>query len=115
MPIKPTITFDDFEKVDIRVGKIIEVIDFERSKFPSYKLTIDFGEELGLKKSSARFKSNYRPEQLLDKQCLAVVNFEPRNIAGFMSEVLVLGIDAVGGGISIVRPFDEAILGAKLY
>ena len=117
MPVKPTITFEDFEKVDIRVGKIIEVADFERAKFPTYKLTIDFGDEIGIKKSSARFKSNYTPEQLLGIQCLAVVNFEPRNIAGFLSEVLVVGVDADSeqGGISIVSPVDLAKLGAKLY
>lgn len=111
----PTITFEDFEKVDIRAGKIIEVTDFERAKFPTYKLKIDFGDEIGIKQSSARFKSNYTPEELLNKQCLAVVNFEPKNIAGFLSEVLVLGIDAKEGGISIVRPADEAVLGARLY
>ena len=109
--MKPEITFDHFEKVDIRVGKIIEVEDFERAKFPTYKLTIDFGDEIGLKKSSAR----YTPDDLLNKQCLAIVNFAPRNIAGFVSEVLVLGVDRVGGGISIARPADEAVLGAKLY
>lgn len=109
------ITFEEFEKVDIRVGKIIEVLDFAKAKFPTYKLKIDFGEELGIKNSSARFKLNYSEEQLLNKQCLAVANFEPRNIAGFMSEVLVLGVDAVAGGISIIRPVDEAKLGAKMY
>ncbi|KAA3637632.1 MAG: tRNA-binding protein [Calditrichaeota bacterium] len=109
------ITFEDFEKVDIRVGEIIEVTDFERAKFPTYKLKINFGDEIGIKQSSARFKSNYTPEELLNKQCLAVVNFEPKNIAGFLSEVLVLGIDAQKGGISIVRPVDEAVLGARLY
>lgn len=109
------ITFEDFEKVDIRVGEIIEVTDFERAKFPTYKLKINFGDEIGIKQSSARFKSNYTPEELLNKQCLAVVNFEPKNIAGFLSEVLVLGIDAQKGGISIVRPVDAAVLGARLY
>ncbi len=113
--MKNKITFEEFEKVDIRVGEIIEVVDFVKAKFPTYQLKVDFGDELGVKQSSARFKSNYTEEQLLGKQCLAVVNFEPRNIAGFMSEVLVLGIDAVDGGISIIRPVDEAILGSKLY
>ena len=113
--MKPTITFDDFEKVDIRVGKIIEVTDFERAKFPTYKLKIDFGEKLGVKQSSARFKSNYTPEQLLNQQCLAVVNFEPKNIAGFLSEVLVLGVDAESEGIALVAPVDPARLGARLY
>lgn len=109
------ITIEDFQKVDIRVGRIIEVEDFERAKFPSYKLKIDFGPELGVKQSSARFKADYKPEELLNKQCLAVVNFPPRNIAGFSSEVLVLGVDKVDGGLSLVRPVHEAKIGTRLY
>ncbi|MFZ5979316.1 MAG: tRNA-binding protein [Candidatus Zixiibacteriota bacterium] len=110
-----TITFDDFAKVDIRVGKIVQIEDFPRARVPSYKLTIDFGDEIGLKKSSAQAKSDYTPEQLLNKQCLAVVNFEPKNIAGFLSEVLVLGVDRASGGLSLIAPTYEARLGAKLY
>lgn len=109
------ITFEEFEKVDIRVGKIIEVTDFERAHKPTYKLRIDFGPDIGIKQSSARFKANYTPDELLNKQCLAVVNFAPRNIGGFNSEVLVLGVDRVEGGISLVRPVHEAKLGARLY
>ncbi len=109
------ITIEDFEKVEIRVGRIIEVLDFERAKFPSYKLKIDFGLEIGVKQSSARFKSDYKPDELLNKQCLAVVNFSPRNIAGYNSEVLVLGVDKPEGGLSLVRPVHEAKLGARLY
>jgi len=109
------ITIEDFEKIEIRVGRIIEVLDFERARLPSYKLKIDFGPELGVKQSSARFKSDYRPEELLNRQCLAVVNFPPRNIAGFDSEVLVLGVDKAEGGLSLVRPVHEAKLGARLY
>jgi tRNA-binding protein len=108
-------TFEEFEKVDIRVGCIVEVKDFERARVPTYKLRIDFGPELGIKQSSARFKSDYTPEQLLGSQCLAVVNFEPKNIGGFMSEVLLLGVPRAGGGISLVRPVDEAELGGRLY
>jgi len=110
------ISYDDFAKVDIRVGRIIEVTDFERARNPSYKLKIDFGDDIGIKQSSAQFKSNYPPEELLDRQCLAVVNFEPRNIAGFMSEVLVLGVPrADGDGIAIVRPDDEGKVGGRLH
>ncbi len=109
------ITFEDFEKVDIRVGKIIEVTDFERARFPTYKFKIDFGSELGIKQSSGRYKSDYAPEDLLGKQCLAVVNFPPKNIAGFESQVLVLGVGKPGGGISLVCPVDEAELGARVY
>jgi len=90
--MEPTITFEDFARVDIRVGRIIEVADFSRARNPSYKLRIDFGPEIGIRQSSAQFKQNYAPEALRGTQCLAVVNFPPRNIAGFMSEVLVLGV-----------------------
>ena len=107
--------FEEFEKVDIRVGRIIEVRDFERARVPTYKLKIDFGPEIGVKQSSARFKSDYTPEQLLNSQCLAVVNFEPKNIGGFLSEVLLLGVPRIGGGISLVRPVDEAEVGGRLY
>ena len=107
--------FEEFEKVDIRVGRIIEVRDFERARVPTYKLKIDFGPEIGVKQSSARFKSDYTPEQLLNSQCLAVVNFEPKNIGGFLSEVLLLGVPRIGGGISLVRPVDEAEAGGRLY
>jgi tRNA-binding protein len=109
------ITLEDFEKVDIRVGRIIEVQDFERAKFPSYKLKIDFGPEIGIKQSSARFKADYKPEEHLNQQCLAVINFPPRNIAGFSSEVLVLGVDKPEGGLSLASPVHEAKLGARLY
>ena len=109
------ITFEDFKKVDIRVGKIIEVEDFESAHKPTYKLKIDFGPGIGVKQSSARFKTDYVPEELLSKQCLAVVNFPPRNIGGFNSEVLVVGVDKEEGGISLVRPVHEAKLGARLY
>ena len=109
------IAFEEFEKVEIRVGRIVEVNDFERARVPTYKLKIDFGSEIGVKQSSARFKANYTPDQLLNSQCLAVVNFEPKNIGGFMSEVLLLGVPRVGGGISLVRPVDEAELGGRLY
>ena len=109
------ITFEEFEKVDIRVGKIIEVTDFERAKFPTYKFKIDFGSEIGVKQSCGCFKSDYTPEQLLSKQCLAVVNFPTKNIAGFESQVLVLGISKPDGGIALLRPVDEAELGARVY
>ncbi len=108
------ITIEDFQKIDIRVGKIIDVQDFERAKSPTYKLKIDFGTEIGIKQSSARFKMDYKPEELLNQQCLAVVNFPPRNIAGFNSEVLVLGVDKPEGGLSMARPVHEAKLGARL-
>lgn len=85
------ITFDEFMKADIRVGTIIEAKPFLKAKKPAYQLKIDFGEEIGIKKSSAQITEVYKIEDLINKQILAVVNFPPRQIADFMSEVLVLG------------------------
>ena len=84
-------TIDDFTKLDIRVGTIIEVSDFPKAKKPAYQLKIDFGTNLGIKKSSAQITNHYTKEELLNKQVLAVVNFPPRQVADFFSEVLVLG------------------------
>lgn len=91
--IKAQISYDDFDKVDIRVGRIIQVDDFPEAKKPAYKLTIDFGPEIGIKKSSAQFVKNQTKEDLLDKQVICVVNFAPRQIGPFISEVLTLGPD----------------------
>jgi len=110
-----TIVWDDFAKVDIRVGKIVDVRVFERARNPSYKLTIDFGGEIGTRESSAQAKTDYEPDDLLGLQVLAVVNFEPKNIAGFMSEVLVLGVPREGGGLSLVSPTHSAEIGGRLY
>lgn len=109
------IEYSDFEKVDIRVGKITDVEDFPRAKNPSYRLTIDFGDEIGVKRSAGQYKNDYTPEQLLGSQCIAVVNLEPRNIAGFMSEVLVLGVPRDEGGLAILRPADKATVGGRMY
>ncbi|WP_445748995.1 tRNA-binding protein [Polaribacter sp.] len=89
--MKPIISFEDFEKVDIRIGTIIEVNDFPKAKKPAYQLTIDFG-ELGIKKSSAQITQLYSKESVLNKQVTAIINFKPRQIANFISEVLVLGV-----------------------
>ena len=89
--MKEEITFEDFLKVDIRVGTIIEVNDFPKARKPAYQLKIDFG-NLGVKKSSAQITQLYKKEDLLNKQVTAIVNFKPRQIANFLSEVLVLGI-----------------------
>jgi tRNA-binding protein len=86
------ITYDDFEKVDVRVGTIIEVKDFPEAKIPAYKLVIDFGNEIGVKRSSSRITKHYKKEDLPGKQVLGVVNFPPRQVGPFMSEVLILGL-----------------------
>lgn len=95
-------TFDDFMKLDIRVGTVIQAQVFETARKPAYQLQVDFGEELGVKKSSAQITEQYQPEDLIGKQVLAVVNFPPRQIADFMSEVLVLGTYSEGGVVLIV-------------
>lgn len=94
-------TFDDFMKLDIRVGTITEAKVFEKAKKPAYQLVVDFGEEIGKKRSSAQITDHYTPEGLVGKQVLAVVNFPPRQIADFMSEVLVLGTYSEGGVVLI--------------
>lgn len=86
-----TISFEDFQKVDIRVGTILEAVDFEKARIPAYQLNIDFG-DLGLRKSSAQITALYSKEDLIGKKILAVVNFAPKQIANFMSECLVLGV-----------------------
>ena len=95
-------TFDDFMKLDIRVGTIVEAQVFKKARRPAYQLRVDFGEELGVKKSSAQITDHYTPEALIGRQVLAVVNFPPRQIADFMSEVLVLGTYSEGGVVLIV-------------
>ncbi len=105
--------FDTFMKLDIRVGTIIEAKVFENAKKPAYKLKIDFGNEIGIKKSSAQITNVYKIEDLINKQILAVVNFPPRQIADFMSEVLVLGTYSKEG-VVLIRPDKEVENGDKL-
>lgn len=107
------ITFDEVMKADIRVGTIIEAKPFLKARKPAYQLRIDFGEEIGIKKSSAQITDVYKPENLINKQILAVVNFPPRQIADFMSEVLVLGTYSEQG-VVLIRPDIEVKNGDKL-
>ena len=108
-------TIDDFNKLDIRVGKIIEVEDFPGAKKPTYKLKIDFGKEIGIKKSCAQLATNYAKEQLSGKFVLAVVNFPPRQIGSAVSEVLTLGIPGEDGECVLIKPDWEVPIGGKLY
>jgi len=109
------VTYEDFAKVDIRVGKIVEVSDFPEARKPAYKLSIDFGPEIGVKKSSAQLTVNYTKEALVGSLVLGVVNFPPKQIGLFISEVLTLGVDDDEGNVVLVRPSQDALIGAKLY
>lgn len=107
------ITFEDFTKIDIRVGTIIEAEIFKKAKKPAYKLKIDFGKEIGIKKTSAQITDHYQTEELIGKQVLAVINFPPKQIANFLSEVLVLGTYS-SGGVILITPDKKAQNGDKL-
>ncbi|MDG1398012.1 MAG: tRNA-binding protein [Polaribacter sp.] len=100
--MKEEITFEDFLKVDLRIGTIIEVNEFSKARKPAYQLKIDFG-DLGIKKSSAQITDLYSKEELLNKQVSAIINFKPRQIANFMSEVLVLGIYNSDGNVVLLQ------------
>src|SRR3989344_2699696 len=108
-------TIDDFGKIDVRVGKIIEVEDFPEARKPSYKLTINFGKEIGIKRSSAQLVDLYTKEELEGKLVLGVVNLAPRQIGPFVSEVLTLGVPDDEHKCILVVPDKKASLGAKLY
>jgi len=109
----PHISYDDFAKVDIRVGRIIEVDDFPKARKPAFKLRIDFG-DLGVKTSSAQITTHYRKEELQQRLVIAVVNFPPRQIADFFSEVLTLGVIQAEGDIVLVGPDRDVPLGLRI-
>lgn len=109
-----TISFMEFEKVDLRVGEIKVVEDFPRAKKPAYKVQIDFGEEIGTRWSSVQ-ATHYAKDELLGKQVVCVINFPPKNIAGFMSECLVVGVPGTDGNVSLLMPSKPAINGGKAY
>ena len=107
------ISWNDFEKIDIRVGTILEAAPFPKAKKPAYQLTIDFG-ELGIKRSSAQITALYTPEALAGRQVVAVVNFPLKQIANFFSECLVLGVYGEGGNIVLLQPGQKVINGSRI-
>lgn len=113
-PPAPEITFDDFLNVDIRVGTVLEAAPLEGARKPAIRLVIDFGPGVGQKKSSAQITAHYTPEALIGRQVAAVVNFPPRQIGKFMSEVLTLGFADADGGILLIAPDKPVPNGARL-
>jgi len=113
-PASP-ISFDDFLKIDIRVGTIVEAEPFPEARKPAIKLKVDFGPAVGVKKSSAQITRHYAPEQLVGRQIVAVVNFPPRQIGKFMSEVLCLGVPDAAGEVVLLSPDQKVPDGGRMY
>ena len=109
-----SISWNDFEKVEIRCGTVIDVKDFPKARKPSYQIWIDFGAELGIKKSSAQLTNYYKKEDLVNKQVIAVVNFPPKQIATFISECLVLGVYDENKDVILLQPGKPAANGLKI-
>ncbi len=108
-------TFDDFLKLDVRVGRVVEAAPFPQARKPSLRLVIDFGPDIGTKKSSAQLTRHYRPEELVGRLVLAVVNFPPRQIGPMRSEVLTLGVPDADGEVVLVRPEKDVPVGGRLF
>jgi len=115
MNASATITFDDFLKVDVRVGRIVEARPFPAARKPAYQLEIDFGPQIGRRRSSAQLAQRYAAADLVGRQVLAVINFPARQIASFFSEVLVLGVPDEEGNVVLIEPQAEVPLGGRLY
>jgi len=109
------LTFDDFLKVDIRVGEVVRAQAYPEARVPAIKLWVNFGDEMGEKKSSAQITAHYTPEGMIGKRVMAVVNFPPRQIGKFMSEILVLGVSDADGGIVLLVPDHDVPLGGRMH
>ncbi|MDP3404641.1 MAG: tRNA-binding protein [Brevundimonas sp.] len=114
-PAADRIAFDDFMKVDIRIGQVVRAEAFPEARKPAYKLTIDFGDAIGVKRSSAQITRHYTPDQLEGRKVAAVVNFAPRQIGPFLSEVLTLGFPDADGEVVLVGVDREAPVGGRLF
>ena len=116
MPAEPApLSYAEFQRVDIRVGRIVAVDDFPEARKPAFKLRIDFGGEIGVKKSSAQTTQYYSKEELLNRLVVAVVNFPPKQIGPYMSEVLTLGVPGPDGGVVLLAPEREVPLGGRMF
>ena len=111
----PEISWEDFEKVDIEVGRVVEAEPFPEARKPSIKLTVDFGPDVGTRKTSAQLTAHYEPEGLVGRQVVAVVNFPPKRIAGFKSEVLVLGVPDESGEVVLLSPDRKVPDGGRMF
>ncbi len=113
--VSDQISFDDFLKVDVRVGRVIKAEEFPEARKPAYKMQIDFGPEIGIKKTSAQITKHYTPETLVGMLVMAVVNFPPRQIGPVMSEVLTLGVPDADGEVVLLSPTKDVPIGGRLY
>jgi tRNA-binding protein len=111
----PAISWEDFEKVDVRVGRVTGADPFPEARKPSIKLTVDFGLEVGTRRTSAQLTAHYEPEGLVGRQVVAVVNFPPKRIAGFKSEVLVLGVPDENGEVVLISPDHDVPPGGRMF
>jgi tRNA-binding protein len=109
------ITWEDFEKVDVRVREVVEAEPFPEARKPSIKMTVDFGPEVGTRRTSAQLTGHYGPETLVGRRVVAIVNFSPKKIAGFKSEVLVLGVPDANGDVVLLSPDYEVPSGGRMF